>query len=238
MLFEKDDPARIFELSAGIHLRSRRAAERALRPHGLTYAQYGGLLALVRGGSMSQSDLAAALETDTTTAMVVRGSLERKGLVDRKSHPEDGRVKMLNLTSKGQKLAFVAMKEIDAFYAKLAGLVSDSDLRKTLPILEKLHELSTDAAGSQAARIKALELKTGVKTSTKAVKAEAKRPAAVKKQAAKPSTRPAAKAASVARKPAAKKLAPTRPVLAKSLAKVAKPKAAAKSVAPKAGKKR
>jgi DNA-binding MarR family transcriptional regulator len=212
MLFEKDDPARIFELSAGIHLRSRRAAERALRPHGLTYAQYGGLLALSKGGSMSQSALAVALETDTTTAMVVRGSLERKGLVDRKSHPEDGRVKMLTLTSKGQRIADAATKDIDAFYEKLAALVSSSDLKKTLPILEKLHELATDAADGQRSEARIV---AKVKAAPKAGKPQQKKAAAksaapAKKASAKPAVKKAlakapAKKAKVAAKPAKKR---------------------------------
>jgi MarR family transcriptional regulator, organic hydroperoxide resistance regulator len=196
MLFEKDDPARIFELSAGIHLRSRRAAERALRPHGLTYAQYGGLLALSKGGSMSQSALAVALETDTTTAMVVRGSLERKGLVDRKSHPEDGRVKMLTLTSKGHRIADAATKDIDAFYEKLAALVSSSDLKKTLPILERLHELATDAADGQRSETRSAP--KSAKPSQK--KAGAKSPAPAKKAISKPLVKKAIAPKGAARK--------------------------------------
>ncbi|HET7838182.1 MAG TPA: MarR family transcriptional regulator [Rectinemataceae bacterium] len=212
MLFEKDDPARIFELSAGIHLRSRRAAERALRPHGLTYAQYGGLLALAKGGSMSQSALAVALETDTTTAMVVRGSLERKGLVDRESHPDDGRVKMLKLTSKGHKLAAAAMKDIDAFYAKLARLVSDADLKKTLPILERLNELATVAADghngaakpAKPAAQKASEPKARAKAAKLQKVASAKRAPASGNPAAGTAKAPARRLASAKRAAAPK----------------------------------
>jgi MarR family transcriptional regulator, organic hydroperoxide resistance regulator len=214
MLYNKDDPARMFELSAGIHLRSRRAAERALKPHGLTYAQYGGLLALSKGGAMSQSALASALETDTTTAMVVRGSLERKGLVERKSDPADGRIKILSLTAKGRKLAEAAARDVNAFYLKLSALVSSVDTKKLLPILEKLHELSTAAAEEAAA----------VGAAKKAPKAR------------KPQAKPAKKAAPTKRV-AAKKAAAVRKVSAKKAPAAAK-KAPAKAAAKRGAKQR
>ncbi len=62
------------------------------------------------------------------TSQVVRG-LQRRGLVDRARHPEDGRARALTVTPSGRALAnraVVAVEECDASF--FASLVEDASM--------------------------------------------------------------------------------------------------------------
>src|SRR5215207_2983535 len=68
------------------------AMEMALRPHGLTTAQYGVLSVLARACS--------------TTAQAMNGvlaTLERESLIERRPHPTHGRILQATLTSEGRR---------------------------------------------------------------------------------------------------------------------------------------
>jgi MarR family transcriptional regulator for hemolysin len=128
----------IFALVSSASARSRRAAEAKLRERGLTFAQYGALVALVAHDGLSQAELAQALETDSTTAMVLRGSLEKKRLVDRKADPGDARIRRIVLTNAGKNLVTQVRPEITALFAPGKDLFSDADMKKLASLLEKL----------------------------------------------------------------------------------------------------
>jgi DNA-binding MarR family transcriptional regulator len=131
--------ARFFELVSGIQIRARRTIEAGLRVRGLTYAQYTALLALSAHDGMSQAELAQALDTDSTTAMVLRTSLERKGLVDRVDDPADGRVKRIEITDSGKSALQGAGPEARNLYGKAGALLSEAELKKILPALERIY---------------------------------------------------------------------------------------------------
>lgn len=137
---------RLFELAARSQLRIRKALEAALRGLGLTYAQYGALQALDAKEGLSQSELALALETDATTAMVLRHSLEKKGLIERAGDPSDGRVKRIALTPAGVSAFASARPAVEAVYAAADGLVSEQDGRRAAALLERLALFAGEAA--------------------------------------------------------------------------------------------
>lgn len=87
MIFDQDPVTRLVGFTAGIHIRTQRIAERALRPVGLTYAQFGVLAAIAERDGRSQRELAERLETDANTLMVVCDSLQRKRLAKRLPGP-------------------------------------------------------------------------------------------------------------------------------------------------------
>ena len=133
------DVTRLFELISGIQIRARRTIEMGLRARGLTYAQYSALFALVAKNGMSQAELAQALDTDSTTAMVLRTSLERKKLVARVDDPEDGRVKRIEISDAGKSALQSALPEAKGLYSKAGALLSEVELKKMLPALERLY---------------------------------------------------------------------------------------------------
>lgn len=60
--------------------------------------------ALVRRGPLTLNELAAELYLDKSTASRVVDGLERKGYVERRTHPEDRRALLLEVTATGRAL--------------------------------------------------------------------------------------------------------------------------------------
>src|SRR5215207_11726440 len=75
------------------------AMEMALRPHGLTVAQYGVLSVLAREPGASGADLARACSTTAQAMNGVLAALEREALIERRPHPTHGRILQATLTS-------------------------------------------------------------------------------------------------------------------------------------------
>ena len=209
---QASDIARFFELVSGVQIRARRTIETGLRSRGLTYAQYTALVALDARNGMSQAELAQALDTDSTTAMVLRTSLERKSLVGRVDDPEDGRVKRIIITDKGKAALRGAIPEAKSLYSKAGTVLSEPEVKRLLPSLEKIYAFVGDTSAPR--KDAASEGRKG--RPRKAGKAVPKAKAAATRKAAKAKT-PAAG------KPKAKKAAkPARKAAAKPVARKAK----------------
>lgn len=76
----------------------RVAAERELRPLGLTMPQYAVLKALVDRPGLSNSELARRCFVTRQSMNEVLAGLHRAGLVIRVAHPHDGRMQQTQLT--------------------------------------------------------------------------------------------------------------------------------------------
>lgn len=79
------------------------AMDSALRPHGLSGAQYAVLSVLARDPGMSGADLARACNTTPQATNGVLATLERDGLIERRAHPTHGRILQAELTSEGAR---------------------------------------------------------------------------------------------------------------------------------------
>jgi len=71
--------------------------------HGLTITQCYVLEILVRGGSLTLNELAAAMCLDKSTLSRVVDGLERKHAVKRTSNPADGRSTLIEATHSGAR---------------------------------------------------------------------------------------------------------------------------------------
>ena len=94
----------------------QRAMRTALEPHGITHAQYVVLATLEwlgGAGSSKQHEVAGLAGMDPMTTSQVARSLERRDLVRREPHPEDGRAFNLALTQKGRRIVARAMPAVD-----------------------------------------------------------------------------------------------------------------------------
>jgi DNA-binding MarR family transcriptional regulator len=219
------DAGKLFELVTGIQIRSRRIIETGLRAHDLTFAQFSALLALSSKSGMSQAELAQALDTDSTTAMVLRTSLEKKKLVARVDDPADGRVKRIEITDSGKSTLQSSLPEAKGLYAKAGAQLSDADIKRLLPALEKLYAyLGEVSAPRKSESAKAPKAKASPMKAPKAPKAEAKAKGAPKAKAGRPAKASAPKAKATKVKVAAPK--------AKAAAPKAKPAPKAKAKAP------
>jgi len=131
---------RLVQLVAGIHIRTRRYAERRIRAVNMTYPQLGALMALCRKDKITQRELAALLETDTTTAMVLCDSLEKKGWLKRKRDATDRRANRLVLTAAGREAQNQALLLIQSGYEHVFGRTSHEEVESVLPVLERLYQ--------------------------------------------------------------------------------------------------
>jgi DNA-binding MarR family transcriptional regulator len=95
--------------------------------HGLSVSQCYALESVVRSGGLGVNDLAGELFLDKSTVSRVVKGLEEKGLVGRRTHPEDGRAVILVATAQGERL-----------YARIEGEILEQEA-------EILAEMSPEA---------------------------------------------------------------------------------------------
>jgi len=81
----------------------RGAMEQALRPYGLTSAQFAVLSVLARSPGASNADLARACNTTPQAMIGVLATLERAGLTRRHPHPTHGRILQVTLSAVGRQ---------------------------------------------------------------------------------------------------------------------------------------
>jgi MarR family 2-MHQ and catechol resistance regulon transcriptional repressor len=107
------------------HLSFGRALQIFLNEYGLTPAQFGVLEALYHLGEMRICELIdKTLSTSGNMTVVIR-NLEKEGLVERKTNPDDKRAFNIALTLKGEAVIKVAFEAhlvlINQFFSNLEG---------------------------------------------------------------------------------------------------------------------
>ena len=139
MLFQDNPFSHLFELSAGIYLKTKRIVSDALKPLGLTYSQFGALIALMQSPELRQTELAKMLETDTTNTMVICDSLEKKGLLIRIADPEDRRANRLRMTDAGRMRFLAAIPAIEQCYEPMLTETDNDSILLANGALEKIY---------------------------------------------------------------------------------------------------
>src|SRR5438477_8946391 len=86
------------------YLALHRRSEARFAPHDTTADQFVLLATLARGGhALTQRELARRMSSDPSTVRAMLVLLERRGLVERKTHPTDARARTVTLTAKGTR---------------------------------------------------------------------------------------------------------------------------------------
>ena len=127
----------------------QRALRKVLHPLGLTHVQFSVLAAVARlqGGTslVTQSEVCRAGSLDPNMASDVVRSLEGRGLILRKDHPNDRRAHRLELTDEGERVYHegraVVIPVKNEFFAPLG-----DDGKRLAAMLEKLVQ-AADADG-------------------------------------------------------------------------------------------
>jgi DNA-binding MarR family transcriptional regulator len=84
------------------YLALHRRSDAAFAPDGVTADQFVLLATLARGGrALTQRELARRMSSDPSTVRAMLVLLERRGLVERPTHPTDARARTVTLTAKG-----------------------------------------------------------------------------------------------------------------------------------------
>ncbi len=115
------------------------AVDGALRPFGLTFARYEGLVLLLfsRRGVLPLGKMGQRLMIHPTSVTNIIDRLEEQGLVRRIPHPTDGRTTLAEITDDGRRLAKRATKAVNAVAFGLDSLGAE-DLQQLIRITRKL----------------------------------------------------------------------------------------------------
>lgn len=85
-----------------LELATRARLDQVLRGSGVTALQYTALSVLERRPTMSSADLARASFVRAQSAADLVGALERRGLIDRRTDPDNRRRMLISLTDAGR----------------------------------------------------------------------------------------------------------------------------------------
>jgi len=115
------------------------AVDGALRPLGLTFARYEGLMLLYfsRRGTLPLGKMGPRLMIHPTSVTNIIDRLEQQGLVRRVPHPTDGRTTLAEITDDGRALATRATEAVNGALFGL-GALSRTDLAHLVRIVRKL----------------------------------------------------------------------------------------------------
>ena len=120
-------------------LREMVAAEGpVLEAHGLTMWGYVVLLALNRSSMRTQAALAAAIGADKTRIIRTLDELQDDGYIERRSDPDDRRMRVLAITAAGRRVKDAAQKEIQRGEERWLGELTVEERRTFLRVLERL----------------------------------------------------------------------------------------------------
>ena len=142
MVDPSEDPLafRLFTEIGIIEQLARNRLERGL-PDGLKFSQFVVLNHLVRlGGEWSPARLASAFQVTKGAMTNTLQRLEMRGLVRIVADPSDGRAKLVTITDAGRHMRADCVASVSPFLADLSQALSDKDLAKVLPVLEKIRK--------------------------------------------------------------------------------------------------
>ncbi len=118
--------------------------EEALRPLGLSPAQYAVLAELNVRPEQTNADLAERAFITPQSMQGVLARLETMGLVERKQDAHHGRRQLARLTSEGHAKAEVANAEVMRVEERLVAAVSPDSLQDAVGLMERLYRAMGD----------------------------------------------------------------------------------------------
>ncbi|MCU1346788.1 MAG: regulatory protein MarR [Acidimicrobiia bacterium] len=118
-----------------------------LRPFGLTLARYEVLMLLVfsRSGALPMGKVGERLQVHPASVTNAMDRLEKQGLVERRSDPNDGRRLLASITAEGRSLAHTATAALNSnVFSQVA--LSPTELAELFGLLRKLRHAAGDFA--------------------------------------------------------------------------------------------
>ena len=113
----------------------RQAMDEALRETGVTTPQYAAMSVLAEEPGLSNARLARRSFVTPQTMNQILGRLEAAGLVERREHPEHGRVLQTFLTREGEGLLEGCDRSVDAVEERMVSGLTEADRRALLESL-------------------------------------------------------------------------------------------------------
>jgi DNA-binding MarR family transcriptional regulator len=128
--------------------RLRRAAvDRALKPLGVTRAQWWVLAFLSRRDGMTQTALATDLDMTKVAIGGLLDRMEAAGFVERRADKNDGRARRVFLTRAGTKMVSDIRVSVEAIELEMVGSISDEALTQAADTLRTLRKMMIEILG-------------------------------------------------------------------------------------------
>ncbi len=111
------------------------------RPGELSYAQYGLLFGLAKGGALPSHELAALADVSAATVTQMLDGLERARLVTRVRSDSDKRVVLTSLTAQGRAVVERRRAELEPRWRAALGEFSGDELLTAAAVLDRIREM-------------------------------------------------------------------------------------------------
>lgn len=111
--------------------------------HGITSNQFVLLMFLAEEDGISQKDLVERAFSDPNTIRAMLVLLEKRGLVERDQHPEDGRKRNVTLTPEGREIYKKVSDENETMRQTLKSLFNEEEIEKLLFFLDTISQAMT-----------------------------------------------------------------------------------------------
>lgn len=123
-----------------VNLECDKLSVEVLKPHGLTLTQYKILkfLLIKPFGTVRQVDIEEHFYIRNPTVTRVLQNLEKKGLIERRTNPQDSRSKVICLTEKAMKMESLLYQLGNELEERLTKNLTSEDKRELLRLLKKL----------------------------------------------------------------------------------------------------
>ena len=109
-----------------------------LRPLELEPGEFALLRAVAASDGEAQNALAERLHISPSWMVAVVDELEERGLLERKPHARDRRVRNLRLTTAGKKLLKQAERQAEQFDREVADQLDEEERRQLLDLLDRV----------------------------------------------------------------------------------------------------
>jgi DNA-binding MarR family transcriptional regulator len=109
------------------YLSMHRQTNAHLAQSGVTADQFVCLLILMEEDGIIQQELVKRASSDPNTMRAMLVILEKHGFITRKSHPEDGRARIVNITKKGRQIFNELVNSLKPVRDRLSSLFSDKE---------------------------------------------------------------------------------------------------------------
>jgi DNA-binding MarR family transcriptional regulator len=120
-----------------------RAKSAALKPVGLTLAQYVALAELDRQPGITGATLARACLVTPQAMMVVLKAMEEQGLISRSAHPRHLNVLELHITDTGRETLHAGNQQVEPVERKVLDAFSPKELETLAALLNRLIAATT-----------------------------------------------------------------------------------------------
>ncbi len=128
----------------------RIVVDRALKPLGITRAQWWVLAYVSRREGMTQTALAAQLDLTKVAVGGLVDRLEIGGFVERRPDKRDARARHVFLTLSGQKLVSTIRDNVDIVETKILSAITAEQLDQAASVLLRIKEQLIDMLGGDA----------------------------------------------------------------------------------------